>query len=175
MRKLLPYLSVFFVLVVGFSLLVAPYAADAKTTKRKLTKASARYAYDLYNPRRHYGDEKVAITDASSRCNTPAMRAAHVKNLDRAKLDGKPFGLTFESASTTETLSPVGEAYKKYLTGLDLAWEAMEEPYCGFGAFGTTAAKKSYTKSIDRIRSRFLDVAKQAKAVVTPKLEVAKD
>lgn len=175
MRKLLPYLSVFFAFVVGFSMLVAPYAADAKTTRKKLTKRSARYAYDLYNPRRHYGDEKVTITDASSRCNTPSMRATHVKNVDRAKLDGKPFGLTFESVSTTEVLSPVGEAYKKYLTGLDLAWQAMEEPYCGFGAFGTTAAKKSYTKSIDRIRARFLDVAKQAKVATSAKVEAGND
>lgn len=175
MRKLLPYLSVFSAIVVGFSLLVVPHSADAKTVTKKLTKTSARYAYDLYNPRRRYGDEKVAITNASSRCNTPAMRAAHVKNLDRAKLDGKPFGLTFESASTTETLSSVGEAYKKYLTGLDLAWEAMEEPYCGFGAFGTTAAKKSYTKSVDRSRARFLSAAKQEKVAARAKAETSND
>lgn len=162
MQKFLPYLSLFLALVVGFSLLIAPHAVDAKAKKQVIRKP-VRYAYDLYNPRRRYGDEKVDIKNTSSRCNTPAMRKLHVQNLERAKGDGKPFGLTFESVSTTETLSGIGEAYKKYLNGLSLAWGAMEEPYCGFGAFGMTAARKSYDKSVARIRARFVEAAKPFK------------
>ena len=175
MRKTLPYLSVFFAFIIGFSMLVIPHAADAAIAKKKVIKAPARYAYDLYNPRRRYGDEKIEIENTTSRCNTLAMRKLHSQNLERAKGDGKPFGLTFESASTTQPLPPIGEAYKKYLTGLDLAWEAMEEPYCGFGAFGTTAARKSYTKSVDRSRARFLEVAKQKKVATSSKGKTNKD
>lgn len=156
-------------------MLVAPYAADAKVAKKKVTRKPVRYAYDLYNPRRHYGDEKMEIKNATSRCNTLSMRQLHAQNLERAKQDGKPFELTFGSVSTTKPLSKIEEAYKQYLTGLDLAWGAMEEPYCGFGAFGTTAARKSYTKSIDRIRGRFLETAKQTKVATSAKMETNED
>lgn len=166
MRKHLSYLSVFFAFVMACIVVTVPQELQAATkTAVKKTAAKKTIAYDLYNPRRHYGDEKVEITDATSRCNTPAMKKVHVKNIEQAKKDGEPYALTFEAVSGTEPLSPLAEAYRTYLSGLDLAWDAMEQPYCGFGAFGTTAANKSYNKSILRIRTRFLEAVKKSKTV----------
>lgn len=132
--------------------------------------------YDLYNPRKRYKDEKMEIADAASRCNTAAFRKTHAQNVERAEQDGKPFGFNLETASTTETLTPLGEAYKKYLLSLQFGLEAMEEPYCGFGAFGIQAANKSYNKTVDRARSRFLEAVKQEKISAKAKaLVVATD
>ncbi|GEM_PF-2287607 len=156
MRIFPTYVTAFILTLVVATTIYAPLA-EAKTHKRSAHRKSSRYAYDLYNPHRHYGDEKVDIKDASSRCNTAVMRRLHTQNLERAKEDGKMLGLTFESVSTTEPLLGKADLYKKYLTGLDFAWGAMEEPYCGFGAFGTAAARKSYDKSVARIRARFLE------------------
>jgi hypothetical protein len=167
MRKHLSYFSVFFAVVLACIVVTVPAvtrAATAKTVAKKTVTKKA-IAYDLYNPRRRYGDEKIEITDATSRCNTPAMQKVHVKNLEQAKKDGEPYALTFDSVSGTDVLPPLADAYRTYLQGLDMAWEAMEQPYCGFGAFGTSAANKSYNKSVTRIRARFLDAAKKNKTV----------
>ncbi len=167
MQKYFSYLSAFFAVVMVGSMVIVPITAEAATTpvKKASVRATRTIAYDLYNPRRRYGDEKIEITDATSRCNTPAMRKQRLADLERAKQDGKPYGLTFDSVSGTKVLTPIEEAYGKYLDGLDMAWEAMQEPYCGFGAFGTKAAIKSYNKSVTHSRTRFLDAAKKTKTV----------
>ncbi len=161
MRKIFPYLSYFLSTVSVVSLFLSPQLLLAAT---KTTASKAGYAAYLYNPNKTYKDEKKVIDDSASRCNTPAMRAAHIKNLDKAVADGKVYHLTPESVSTTQPLPPIGVAYKTYLDGLAMAWDAMNEPYCGFGAFGTKAANKSYTKSVTRTRARFLTAVKAATA-----------
>lgn len=160
MRKIFSYLSYFLSTATVVSLILSPQMVAAA---KKPTAKKAGYASYLYIPKKTYKDEKVVISNAASRCNTPSMRAAHAKNLAKAEADGKLYGLTPESVSTTESLPPVGQAYKTYLNGLALAWDAMTEPYCGFGAFGTSAANKSYTKSVTHTRARFLAAAKASK------------
>jgi hypothetical protein len=137
-----------FLVAVTMSGLVAPLSMHAATKK-----------LDLYNPNKRYGDEHVVITNASSKCVTKKSIASHATNLQRAEKDG----LTFNVNSTTE--GELGDAYRKYLDGLDLIWDAMNEPYCGFGAFGVTAAYRSYDKSVNHTRDRFLTAAKKLGAI----------
>ena len=51
-----------------------------------------------------------------------------------------------------------------------MAWEAMQQPYCGFGAFGASAAQKSFTKTLTRARTNYLaQVKKSTVPPVAPK------
>lgn len=66
------------------------------------------------------------------------------------------------------------EAITSYKRGLDFAWEAMEDPYCGFGSYGSASAKKSYKKTIVRTRDNFLASVKGKKiapVIVEPIVE----
>ncbi len=128
-----------------------------------LLPASNAYALDLYNPRIRYKDEKMVIENPASKCNTKATRARHVAVLALAEKDGEKYGL---NASSTGDLA---DAYARYLMGLDIVWDAMNEEYCGYGAFGLKAAVKSYEKSVTRLRQRFLTAAKELNAVPVAK------
>lgn len=111
---------------------------------------------DLYNPRKHYGDEKVVISDADSRCVGAAFNKLYSDAQAQAKKD-----LAKQVDKDGNVSKTVADAYKVYGRDIALGWAAMKEPYCGFGAFGVSAAKKSFTKTISHARSEFL--AKAAK------------
>ena len=149
--RLLSSVTAFFVF---FSVVVAvPVEAAAK---KKVVTASKRL--DLYSPKKKYGDEKKAITDPESRCITASNKKAHEANLAQAKKDAATFHPDADPR--------IAELYKTYLTKLDLAWGAMEEPYCGFGAFGSAAATKSYQKTIARTRNEFLTEARKTQVAL---------
>ncbi len=98
-------------------------------------------------------DEKV-FADSTSRCNTPEMRKLHASNVKLMNDDITKFGVK------------AGEqAVKDYQWKMDIIWDAMTEPYCGYGSRGVSAAKKSYQKSIARARSSFMEFAKGIVAV----------
>lgn len=99
------------------------------------------------------GADEKNFADPVSRCNTPAMRQLHAQNVSIMKKDIASLG---EKAGD--------QAVKDYEWKLDTIWDAMTEPYCGYGSLGTTAAKKSYNKSITRARSEFLAEAKKVEA-----------
>lgn len=143
----------FFVSITTLATLLSPLGVEAATKKKKVVSRKGIAAY-LYNPRRTYKDEKVDPKNPASRCNTPAMRALHVQNVKRAQKDAEAIGVT------SSTQSVLGEAFRAYEKDLTLAWGAMTEPYCGYGAFGISAARKSYDKSVARLRQRFLDKVK---------------
>lgn len=132
----------------------AALAATKKPAVKKKAKVTASW---LYNSRRTYKDEKVAVENPTSRCNTPAMRQMHAKTVAQAIKEGDKLGIT------STTVSALGDAYRDYLKKVDLLWAAMEEPYCGFGAFGTSAAKKSYEKGANRSHDVFLQAVKAIK------------
>lgn len=92
----------------------------------------------------------MSIEDPTTRCVTKATEAAQMENLKRASKDGETFNVA------TSTPGVLGDAYRQYMDNLDIVWGAMEEPYCGFGAFGLGAAVKSYNKSISHVRTEFL-------------------
>ena len=123
---------------------VLPFATQAAT--RKL---------DLYNPRKHYKDEKINPMNAASRCTTAVFQKMHTNAETQAQQE-----FTKLKNSGKESELNLTNAFKTYEQELSLAWGAMQEPYCGFGAFGATAAQKSYKKTLDRAHVNFLAHAK---------------
>ncbi len=136
--------------------LFSPFATEAATAKKVVKKATkSTIAMNLYNPNKRYGDEKVEIENPTSRCLTAAAKAAHQKDVRTLEEEGKKLpGIEAQE-------HPLADEYKKYQTDLGFAWGAMEEPYCGFGAFGSSAALKSYQKTVSRARAAFLDAVKK--------------
>jgi len=66
-------------------------------------------------------------------------------------------------ARDTAQYTKVGAAQKaiaKYRMDLNEAWTAMELPYCGYGAYGTASAIKSYWKTVERGRAAFFSAAR---------------
>ena len=127
--------------------MAVPTIVAAKTKKTKTKHISTAY---LYNPKRHYQDEHVVISNPTSKCVTPTNEAAYASAVKLADKDGS------ENNVTTSTMTLLGDAYRKYRTGLGYAWGAMEAPYCGYGAFGVSAAQHSLGKSLSRLRRDFL-------------------
>ena len=113
---------------------------------------------DLYNPHKHYGDEKTAISDPTSRCTGASFQKLHTNAEILAKSDLKKF--TNEDGNVSQ---PVADAFKIYAQDIALGWEAMQQPYCGFGAFGSSAAQKSLDKTLTRARADFLAKAEKHK------------
>lgn len=113
---------------------------------------------DLYNPRKHYGDEKKTIEDPTSRCTGAAFQKINTAAQEQAKKD-----LAAVTSKDGMVSTGVADAYKIYEKDLAIAWAAMQQPYCGFGAFGATAAKNSLNKTINRARTTFLTAAGKTK------------
>lgn len=154
-RRIFGALAVFFLIAGLFS----PIAADAATKKKAVTskRRRATIALDLYNPRKKYADEKKEIVNPTSRCLTVAAKASRAQGLKNLEADGKKL-IGIENPE-----HPLANDYKKYQTSLEYAWGAMEEPYCGFGAFGPAVGMKSYLKTVTRARAAFLDAVKKQK------------
>lgn len=146
--------SVMALLVVSSVVLGGPLGAEAATKTTSKTKVG----YDLYNRNKRYGDEKTAIANPTSRCNTAANKRVHDANVVQAKKDVATFH--------ADTDPRVDELAHTYMDKLTLAWDAMEEPYCGFGAFGNSAAKKSYDKTVARARNEFLTDARKTQVAL---------
>ncbi len=104
------------------------------------------------------GADEKNFDNPASRCDTPSMRKLHAQNIGIMKQDIESLG------------DKAGEgAVKDYQWKLDVIWDAMTEPYCGYGSRGVSAAKKSYNKSIDRARGEFLASAKKIEATLKNK------
>lgn len=144
MSFLVKHISRLSLAIFSLSVVSVPVTVQAATSFQNM----------MYNPNKTYKDEKVEINNPTSRCVTAATKASHAQSLKQGEADAKKYNLT------TESTGAGGKAYANYRAELDLAWDAMNEPYCGFGAFGTTAAVKSYKKSVDRARNRFLTAMK---------------
>jgi len=96
-------------------------------------------------------DEKN-FSDPVTRCNTAAMQALDKKAVNQMLADIKAAHADNSTAA------------KNYQYKLDLIWDAMLQPYCGYGGYGMTAVTKSFNKSITRARSAFLTEAKHIPA-----------
>lgn len=134
---------------------IFPSGVEAAKKKTVQPVKKSQIAMNLYNPNIRYGDEKQEIANPTSRCLTATAKALRAKDLKTAEADGKKASVDLEAESA------LTKGYKKYLLDLDYAWEALEAPYCGFGAFGSSAAVKSYTKTVTRARAAFLNVVKK--------------
>jgi len=138
--------------------MVVPGEVSAATKKAVATKKKVVYANcsrDLYNKKCKYADEKVEFSNPKSKCDTAVMRKLHAQKVAQAIKDSEKYDV---SPSST---SPYVEPYKIYADGLIMLWDAMEEPYCGYGAFGASATKRSYEKNANRLRTTFLASVKK--------------
>jgi len=85
-------------------------------------------------------------TALPTKCVTATTKKLYAADIARFEKDTAPY---------------VGkEAYAKaiqaYRSEIDIAWEAMQQPYCGYGTPGLASSIKSFTKTIERARSAFL-------------------
>lgn len=53
------------------------------------------------------------------------------------------------------------QAIATYRQHLDVAWDALNQPYCGYGQTSIASVKKSYTKTVTRASDAFLQAAKK--------------
>lgn len=81
----------------------------------------------------------------ASKCVTTATKASRNAAIARMEADIKPHLERPEA----------GPAIAAYREALATAWDAMEEPYCGFGKYGAASAVKSFGKSVVRAQGAF--------------------
>jgi hypothetical protein len=143
----------FLCFVCGFALIGAPAVVSAAAKKAP----NAAFQKKMYNPKKVYKDEKIAIVNPTSKCDTPTMRSLHATKLALAQKDAAKWGVA------TSTATKLGEVYRDYWKGLGTAWEAMTLPYCGYGSMGISAVKHSYEKTVSRLRDTFVTKATQLK------------
>lgn len=82
---------------------------------------------------------------------------------------------TKDTAAYKET-ADAQAAIKTYREHLDVAWEALNQPYCGYGQSSITSVKKSYTKTVSRARTAFQEAVKAkfaGKSLSTPPSDMA--
>jgi len=82
----------------------------------------------------------------SSKCVTASTKATYASVSARMESDIAPYA----------AVAVASDAIKAYRSEMTTAWDAMNEPYCGYGAYGTASAVKSYAKSVDRARTAFV-------------------
>ncbi len=97
--------------------------------------------------------------DASkaSRCVTSATIATNKQMLAKMEKDIAPY----------KQKAKASLAIRAYQESLSLAWEAMKQPYCGYGSPGASSAKKSYLKTTTRARNTFLQTIRNLDTSIT--------
>ena len=96
----------------------------------------------------------VKMTAVATLCVTTKTKAMHANTQAR-----------FEKATAPYAKDPkAANAIQVYRESLTLAWEAMEQPYCGQGSPGAASASRSYTKTVDRAHAAFLANIKSGKS-----------
>ena len=91
-----------------------------------------------------------AETPPTTKCVTAATTATHASYSARMEKDIAPYAQTSGAAA----------AIQKYRDSMTVAWNAMNEPYCGYGDYGTASAIKSYGKSVVRAQAAFATAVK---------------
>jgi hypothetical protein len=98
----------------------------------------------------------------ASKCVTAATEAMHASATTQMNKD----------IAAHKGEAKAADAMSAYQKDLDTAWEAMESPYCGYGAYGAASAIHSYQKSIARIRAAFLAELKGGPKMIAPTVTV---
>lgn len=139
MQRPLKRIAVSFALLSVFSVSFLPLAAEAKAAPKPKPKAKTYRITVSAIP----GKDEKEFDDPTSRCLTKEMVALNAKAVAQM---GKDVAKVTDHPAAIDT----------YKMKLDIVWSAMAEPYCGYGSKGIVAVKKSFIKSIDRIRAEFL-------------------
>jgi len=139
-------IAIFFALVAIVGLvMVLPASAEAKTVKK-----AKRVCYRGFCPASvsiTKGADEKDFDNPATRCLTKEITGLYEKAVSQMKADVKEHGN-----------HPVeAEDYKRRL---DITWDAMHEPYCGYGSNGLASVKHSFNKSVDRARNDFLVAVK---------------
>ncbi len=92
----------------------------------------------------------AATAEPATKCVTAATQATHAGAIALMEKDIAGYSKSASAAAAIDT----------YRQTMIIAWDAMKEPYCGFGAYGIKSAVKSYGKNIARARATFLAQAK---------------
>ncbi len=124
--------------------LVAPFSVEA-ATKKVAKKKVTRYHMSVSAIK---GKDEKDFANPVSRCLTADMKALYKGDVAQMEKDIAKVGTGHDAAVAS------------YKMKLDTVWGAMEQPYCGYGAYGMTAVKKSFNKSVERARAEFLAEAK---------------
>ena len=136
-----------------------PFAGQAQTTKvvakttvaaktKKVVTKKKKQVYYHMTVSAIPGKDEHDFTNPVSRCQTPSMKSLDAKAVTQMNADIAKYG------------SGHAAAVSAYKMNLDILWSAMEQPYCGYGAYGMTAVTKSFEKSVERTRANFLAATK---------------
>ena len=83
----------------------------------------------------------------ASRCITSATQVMYATMIAQEKKDIAPY----------RDVASMEAAIKTYQENIDTAWEAMGDPYCGYGSYGAKSAIHSFQKTAERVRGAFLE------------------
>jgi len=131
-----------FLSVFALSVFVIPKGADA-ATKRPCKNGFCPALVSITK-----GADEKQFANPVTRCLTKEITAMYQKAVAQSKKDIAGKGIGHEKAVQT------------YQDKLDISWDAMHEPYCGYGSYGLVAVKKSFQKSLNNARTQFLDGVK---------------
>lgn len=85
-----------------------------------------------------------------SKCVTADTKALNANTIAKMEKDIAPYKTNLKATA----------AIAAYRESLAVSWEAMEQPYCGYGSPGASSARKSYVKTAERARNAFLTQVK---------------
>ena len=100
------------------------------------------------------GTASAADVVPTSKCVTATTEATHNAAVTQMNKDIAPYAIDAKVANVIE----------QYKQNIETAWQAMQQPYCGYGSYGTASAIHSLSKSIGRARSTFLTNIKNPSA-----------
>lgn len=144
--KYLALLTAFFVVFYGLQ----PLEAEAKTvTKTKASSAKKIVKKTVYKAVINKPAVVEVLEVPVSKCLTKQINNLYTQALKQIDIDVTKRGTDHEAA------------VQKYKFRINMAWEAMNDPYCGYGnTSGLADEVHSLKKSIDRARSDFLKETK---------------
>lgn len=100
----------------------------------------------------------LAATSPASKCITTATKATHTAAVAKMEKNIAPY---LNNPNATKVI----ETYRQSIAS---AWDAMTEPYCGYGVYGVRPFIKSYSKSVNRANAAFAtDIKKIGTAKAT--------
>lgn len=138
------------VAIFGVSLAAdAEAATKPKTTKNKAesTKQAKSKTLKIAAVKTEKVEEEI---EPVSKCLVKTIIELNAKAIKQMEADIAKYGKLKESAND------------RYKYRLDMAWGAMQDPYCGYGgAYGLRDETHSFKKSIERARADFLKEVKK--------------
>ena len=90
------------------------------------------------------GKDEKNFSNPTTRCMTASIKALHTQTVNQMNEDIAKYGAGHAAA------------VNRYKLNVEILWAAMQQPYCGYGAYGLTAVQKGFVKTVSHVRSSFL-------------------